>query len=207
MSTVPCREVRKAILSLPGSRGDEIPDGVSEHLAACEACRKLRGIAWKIDGLFADERLRLSEKAVDGEPGKRRVLTELVKRRQRKQSPRLRAAWAGAAVAVLLLCAISVRHFLKPEEKESGPGRGIAVAWPKVTQDLAADHSFKTLKALGDLVHRHRAPSFELPYARPETASLSLLPPLLQECSVESRNTLHTIMQSKANFIERRNAI
>ena len=117
----------------------------------------------------------------------------------KRQTFRLRAAWAGAAAALLVTLSTAAFYLLRRGggTDERGFGR------PLTTWSRAMAASYETFEQLAEVVGRHEAPALELPYTPPETTQEVPFPELLQQCAVQSRNTLGSMLQAKTNIIGR----
>jgi len=195
-----CRNVRKLILSTPEGKEEDVLGTISQHLSQCEACRKLHQLSLKLDQALVGETLFLDEIARNSRMSKSRVLAEIASQPKRR-AWRLRAAWAGAAVLLLAIAGASALYFLRGENGQ--PRQRLQFSAPRVTRAMAAAASSQTLRELTEVTCRHEAPSFELPYTPPPLRSESLFPRLLQECTLESEETLSVIVQSKTNLTRR----
>ncbi len=196
----PCRKVRQKILSPQEDPQQHAMDPfVTEHLSECEACRSLHSACLKLNSLLAEEKLRVGELSRPTPGKKRELLLHIAEGPPKQPTFRLRAAWAGAAVALLVTVSTAAFYLLRGGggKDERGFGR------PMTTWSRAMAASYKTFGDLAEVTRRHEAPALELPYTPPETSQQVPFPQLLEQCSVQSRNTLGSILQAKTNIIGR----
>lgn len=188
------------MLTMPEGKEEEVLAMISQHLSECEACRKLEEVSRKLERALVGEKLLLDEIALHRRMCKSRFLADIAPQPKRR-ARRLRAAWAGGVVLVLAIAGASALYFLRGG---NGQPRGrLLFSAPRVTRAMAAAASSQTLHDLAEVVQRHQAPSFELPYTPPALKREPIFPRFLQQCTLESDDTLRTIVQPKTNLTRR----
>lgn len=194
-----CREVRRVILSLQDNVQGQAQTHIGGHLSKCQACANLYATSRKLTNLLGQEKLHVDEVARHILPAKRHMVINAAWTSPKRPTIRPKTAWAGAAAVLLVAVMAFALQFLKGKNGQHTQ----QFSTPTTTWSLAAAASVQTLEELTDAVQRHQAPSFELPYTPAETEQELIFPQLLEQCSVQSRNTLGSILQSKANLTRR----
>jgi hypothetical protein len=196
-----CKEVRKLILGIrEGEPEPETNRRLSEHLSICTTCSRLCRCAERLDGLFISEKLRLERFGYDIQAGKNRVLSELARSGAVKGVKRLRVAWAGAVLLLALGIFGAVAIFPGGKDRKPAVAR---VPSPRVTQSVAAAASLETVREVAQVIGRNRAPSLELPYSPARFSPAPFVPGLLNQCALQSAETLAIAIESKTNLTRR----
>lgn len=194
-----CREVRRVILSLQDNVQGQAQTHIGGHLSKCQACANLYATSQKLTNLLVQEKLHTDLMSQHSLLTKRKILTITPWTSPKKPSIRPKTAWAAAATVLLVAVVAFALQFLKGKDGQNQQ----QFSTPTTTWSLAAAASVQTLGELTHVVRRHEAPSFELPYTPAETEQEPIFPQLLEQCTVQSRNTLGSILQSKANLTRR----
>jgi len=196
-----CHEVRKLILTVPEDAPEsETRRRVSEHLSGCSACRRLYACSQGLEAVFLSEKLRLRGLASRTQAGKNRVFAEIARYGCAKPARRFRVAWAGAALLLAMATVSVIALFRDRQQKEPAIVR---TAVPRVTQPVAAAASSQTVHALAEVVGRHKAPTLELPYSAPTFWSDSFVPQLFRQSTLQSAETLTTVIEARTNLTRR----
>jgi len=195
-----CRNVGKLILTVPEGKEEEVFRMISQHLSQCEACRKLHELSRKLDRALVGEKFLLDEIVRHSRMRKSRVLAEIAPQPKRRAWG-FHPAWAGAAVLLLAIAGASALYFLRGENGQ--PRRHIPFPPSGVTQAIAVAASSQTVRELAEVACRHQAPPFELPYTPPSSEPESFVPRLLQQCTLQSEETLSMMVESKTNLTRR----
>jgi len=196
-----CRIVRKFILTVPEGDLEGSQRAVYEHLAECQRCRRLLAVSRRLERSLSAERLRLMEMVGLSREPKSRLTMRIGGLAPARRGRRFRAAWAGAAGLALAMAGVSAAYLLRGRDGESPRGCGSAALI--VTRATAAASSSATLQHLAEVMQRKQAPFTELPYKPPAYPREPLLPPFLEQCALESEETLRTMIESKTKLIRR----
>ena len=194
-----CREAKKLIQSMPKGGCEETLRLVSEHLSECDACRSLHAGLRKMEQALTGRKDRLDEIAGRSPISKSRILAALGPL-PAKRTWRLRPAWAGAAVLLLVVIAGAIALFRPKRGAETEVAATYDTPAPPITRAMAVAASSRTLRRLAEVAQRYEAPPPKLLSGPPASPRGPAVPRLLEKCLLESEKTLRAIAQSKTNL-------